>query len=120
MKAGGDLRDVQGEPKVVVVSGQTHEDGRVSFVTSPEAALAEMKGAGFDDVLIGGGPGLATSMIADGLIDELHLDIEPTTLLGNGLPLLRSQELMRKLTLISVDRYDADGVTLQYKVEKAS
>lgn len=115
MKDEGSLELLRGDPKIIVVSGSATNLTDAIAVKSPNAALGELEGQSV--ALIGGGARLATSFISNNLLDEIHLDVEPI-LIGKGMELL-TEELTRKLKLISIDRYDV-GFTIKYKVEKSN
>ncbi len=105
-------------PRVVVVASKPITPGgeRVTQVQNPGQAIKMLQAENFDDILIGGGPMLALSMIEENWVDELWLDVEPI-FIGSGIGLVKAP-LQRKLTLISSDAYGQGGVTLKYAVTK--
>ena len=84
----------------------------------PSAVHAEMTRAanGKNLWLIGGGA-LVGQFVERGLLDELWLTIIPVTL-GAGAPLLPVSQTRPPLTLLSVTRFGAGAVGLQYELPK--
>ena len=74
------------------------------------------KGAGKDIYLCGGG-GLATALLAEDLIDEIVLKVNPI-LFGTGVPLFSETIKQIDLELISSKNYQNGVLLLQYSVKK--
>lgn len=80
------------------------------------AALGDL-GSRFGAVLCEGGPGLATALFADGLVDELVLSIAPSILPGGNARLVKDLASRQELTLTEI--YEEDGeVFLRYGVNR--
>lgn len=117
MLANNDFDKFSGQPQVIVVSHHANiDDPRIEVVRSPAEALDLLRHKNVQRVLVGGGPGLATSFIGEHLLDEIHLDVEPI-LLGQGTALITS-ELEQRLELIAVEHFNGGGVTLKYRLPK--
>jgi dihydrofolate reductase len=78
----------------------------------PEAirALKEKVGG---DLYVSGSATLVRAMLADGLVDELHLFVYPLTL-GAGERLLRPEDAPLKLALVASETYENGVVHLAY------
>ncbi len=66
-------------------------------------------------IWLGGGSALATSLWNAGLVDELHLFVQPI-MLGDGLPFIGKKHRRRGLELIEAKSWPADLVELHYRV----
>lgn len=83
---------------------------------SPRAALKLL--ADFNTVIVAGGGVLNASFLAENLVDELYLDIEPI-LLGRGIPLFKGEDFMRRLRLVGQMKISRNEIQLHYKVIKS-
>ena len=90
-------------------------DSRHAVAHSPKEALDLAKG--FDEVVVAGGGILNTSFLAENLIDEIYLDIEPV-IFGAGIPLFNDQKFEKQLELIGEKRIGKDGMQLHYRILK--
>jgi dihydrofolate reductase len=61
-----------------------------------------------------GGSTLVSNLIGKGLLDELHLFVNPTAI-GAGLPVFPSSGTRRQLRLVSVQSFDCGITALQYQ-----
>ncbi len=84
--------------------------------SSPEEVLEELKGK-FSEILVGGGGELLGSFMADGLLDELYLTVEPAVF-GEGIKLFGNGEFDRRLRLLELKKLGEDEVQLHYAVRK--
>jgi dihydrofolate reductase len=66
------------------------------------------------DIYVSGSATLVRAMLADGLVDELHLFVYPLTL-GSGLRLFREGDPPLKLSLAACEPYDNGVVYLAYR-----
>ena len=81
-----------------------------------EGLVAELRAQPGKDIALFGGGELFRSLLAAGLVDELHFHIVPV-LLGGGIPLLPSPADRARLTLRSHRVYEKTGtVGLEYQV----
>ena len=103
--------------KLVVVS---HED----FITltpdhliahSPKEALDFLKD--YKEIVVAGGGILNASFLAEKLVDEIYLDIEPI-IFGKGIPLFKDKEFEQKLKFVGQKKITDNEIQLHYKVEK--
>jgi dihydrofolate reductase len=112
----GELYPIEGVTTFVY----THEKQQpavpgVQFVFGePAEVLQQVKAAGFDAVLLGGGGKTNASFAEAGLIDELILDVHPL-MLGDGIRLLGDFSGELRLELLESHNYSG-FVQLRYKV----
>ena len=84
-----------------------------------EGLVAELRAQPGKDIALFGGGELFRSLLAAGLVDELHFHIVPV-LLGGGIPLLPSPADRAKLALKSHRVYQKTGtVGLEYAIVRA-
>ena len=102
--------------KYVVSSTLTDPTWRNSEVIGPydAAAVRRLKDDVDGDLYVSGSGTLVRAMLADGLIDELHLFVYPLTR-GAGPRLFEAGDEQRKLTLATSDAYDNGVVYLRYQ-----
>ena len=103
--------------RVLVVA--THEVKLVapnhSVVSSPKEALALLGEA--QEVMVAGGGALNASFLAENLVDEIYLDIEPV-IFGSGIPLFHGTEFERPLKLLGTKHISENEIQLHYQVIK--
>lgn len=106
-----------GNPFVVVLtrSSKHAEHKNTVFVKSPDEALRVLKAKGFKEVLLGGGSNLNSSFMERGLVNEMHLDMEPQ-IFGSGKPLFKEGEFEGSLKLIKINKISKDLLQLRYRV----
>jgi dihydrofolate reductase len=66
------------------------------------------------DIIAYGGAKFVSALIKQGLIDELHLFINPTAI-GNGMTIFRESDSKLDLTLVKSTSFDCGIVVLHYK-----
>ena len=117
MQKRGDFSNL-GDPHIVVVSRTLNRVSEKNFdvAKTPEHALEILAAKNIPLAFIGGGAELNGSFIAQALIDEIILDVEPF-LLGQGIPLFQGGPLEQKLELTGSESYEG-GIALHYKVIK--
>lgn len=77
--------------------------------------VADLKEQAGDDIGVHGSIGLAQSMLAAGLVDELRLVVAPT-LAGSGRHLFDETDDRRRLELISAESTPSGSLLLAYRV----
>ena len=82
---------------------------------SPKEALKLLKD--YEEVIVAGGGILNASFLAENLIDEIYLDIEPI-IFGNGIPIFKDKNFERKLKLIGQKKISDSEIQLHYQVLK--
>ncbi len=104
---------MNGTPKVVVsrtLAESPWENATV--VADPVAAVNDLKARPGGDVIAYGGSQLVRSLIADGLLDELHLVVNPVSI-GRGLPVFPEGGYQR-FSLLDAVRFDCGMAVLKY------
>jgi dihydrofolate reductase len=103
-------------PKYVVSSTLTDPTWRNSQVVGPYDAerLRALKDEVDGDIYISGSITLVHAMLADGLIDELHLCVYPLTR-GSGPRLFTEDAEPGKLSLAKAESYDNGVLYLNYR-----
>ena len=93
--------------------------GQLEFTAeSPRALFNRFKKAGHKNMLIIGGPHVATSFLKDQLIDELWLTIEPK-IFGRGSNFALDEKLDISLRLLHFDEVNKQGtLIMRYEVIK--
>ena len=102
---------------LVVVSRESVAlvDPRHQVARSPKEAVKLL--SNFPEIIVAGGGILNASFIADNLVDEMYLDIEPA-ILGNGIPLFKGQDFECDLRLLGQKMLSENEIQLHYKILK--
>ena len=94
-----------------------HESTRIIRRADAHEQLAELKRQPGNDILVFGSHTLWNDLLANGLVDELHLMIGHV-ILGGGTPAFDGQP-PASLRLIDIRRWDgSDNVLVQYEVRR--
>ncbi len=103
--------------KLVVVSKNKFKTLSPNHLTaiSPKEALKMLKK--FKEIIVAGGGILNNSFLAENLIDEIYLDVEPI-IISKGIPLFNGKEFERKLKLIGQKKIGENEIQLHYEVLK--
>jgi dihydrofolate reductase len=106
--------------KYVVSSTLTNATWNNSEVLGPydPDAIRSLKGDVDGDIYVSGSGTLVRAMLADGLIDDLHLFVYPLTR-GSGPRLFDTGDAPGKLSLATSDTYDNGVVYLNYRPQAA-
>ena len=102
-------------PKYVVASTRPSVDWSNSTVIGPydAAAIRRLKDEVDGGIYVSGSGTLVHAMLADGLVDELHLFVYPLAV-GSGPRLFADGASPRKLELIASEAYSCGVVRLSY------
>jgi len=84
-------------------------------VSSPQEALELLKDQ--PEVIVAGGGNLNASFLAENLVDEIYIDIEPI-LFTQGIPLLHGLPAERSLEFVEQKMISANEIQLHYRVVK--
>lgn len=100
-------------PKVVFSRTLKHVDGKNVRVENGDLveAVTKLKGAAGKDLLVYGGATFVASLIEHGLIDEMHLFVNPVAI-GNGMRIFKAR---RPLTLTASKAYARGIVVNSYQ-----
>lgn len=83
--------------------------GQLEFTDeNPQELVARLAQEGYKDMLLVGGAALNAAFFEAGLVDEVHLTIEPV-LLGSGKPLVSPTQAKIGLTLIDMKKLNDRG-----------
>ena len=82
---------------------------------SPKEALELLKD--FKEVVVAGGGILNASFMAENLVDEIYLDVEPVVF-GKGIKLFEEKDFETKLELIEIKKLSENEIQLHYRVLK--
>lgn len=103
---------------VMTRSPGSHEQqpGLLEFTDAPPSEiLRDLESRGRSRVALSGGYSVYSRFLADGLVNELFLTVEPI-LFGRGIPLAENFERIN-MTLIDSKRLGAQTVLLHYRVK---
>jgi dihydrofolate reductase len=102
-------------PKYVVTATLETAEWNNSTILGPYSvdAIRALKDSVDGNVYVSGSGTLVRAMLADGLVDELHLFVFPLTL-GAGTRLFAEGGAQNKLALITSEAYDSGVVHLAY------
>lgn len=107
-----------GNAQLVVVS-KDHDLKTVSkehlVADSPRKALALLDG--FREVVVAGGGILNGAFLAENLVDEIYLDVEPIVI-GEGVSVFRDRKFEKKLKFLGQRNISDNEIQLHYRVVK--
>jgi dihydrofolate reductase len=83
------------------------------------AALRKLKEETTGEILLFGSPTAAHSLLAENLIDECRLLVNPI-LLGEGIPVFKDIKETQRLKLLNTHVFSSGVVCLQYEVQRES
>jgi len=85
------------------------------IISQPNEDVAALKRESGKDILIFGSPSLAHALMADNLIDDYWLFVNPI-LLGRGIPLFKNIEQRTKLERVEAKAFASGVVCLHYRI----
>jgi dihydrofolate reductase len=92
--------------------------GQLEFSSETPEELVKRFGAQYEQMLVVGGPHVATSFFKEGLVDELWITLEPK-IFGEGGNFALGAELDVELSLISMEKVNERGtLIMKYRVLK--
>jgi len=101
----------------IVISGDKGLKLSLPFLLadSPKAAIEKAKSLNFESAILAGGSAINSAFMAENLIDEVIINIEPV-ILSSGIPIFGKSEFEKRLLLIETAKV-ADGILqVRYKV----
>lgn len=107
---------MNGSPKYVVASRPPSVEWDHTTVIGPyePATIQRLKDTVDGGIYVSGSGRLVRAMLADGLVDELHLFVYPLAL-GSGPHLFAEREAATRLELAGCESYDNGVVYLRYR-----
>jgi dihydrofolate reductase len=110
--------DIQKADKVIITSDKDLEVAPgYRVVGSPQEAIDSLQTAGCTTIVLTGGSLINSSFATLGLIDEVHINLE-AVMIGWGIPLFSADNFRLNMKLLSIERFEQNGVTLHYQVVK--
>ncbi|NUW43410.1 dihydrofolate reductase family protein [Nonomuraea rhodomycinica] len=105
-------------PKVVISNSLTESPWENTVVAGGDLAetIAELKAQPGGDMIVYGGGTLVSSLIAAGLIDDLHLFVNPTAI-GSGMPVFPGGAY-RRLRLVDAQPFDCGIAMLHFEPKR--
>jgi dihydrofolate reductase len=103
-------------PKVVISNTLTESPWENATVAGGDLAetVSQLKAQPGGDMIAYGGSTLVSNLIAKGLLDELHLFVNPTAI-GAGLPVFPRLEAHQQLRLVTAQPFDCGITALHYE-----
>ena len=112
---------LENEGTLVVLTHDTAAEPARSNVVftdrTPREIVSMLEARGHDQAVIIGGAQTVGEFVTSGLVDELYLVVEPV-LFGAGLPLLGDVDVEYRMTLLDVQKLNAQTVRLHYRLEQ--
>ena len=107
-------------PKVVISNSLTESPWENAVVAGGDLAdtVNELKSRPGGDMIAYGGGTLVSSLIADGLLDELHLFVNPTAT-GAGMPVFPSLEHHQQLRPVAARQFDCGIIALHLEPKRS-
>jgi dihydrofolate reductase len=107
-------------PKVVISNSLTESPWENATVAGGDLAetVNQLKAQPGGDLIAYGGSTLVTGLIANGLLDELHLFVNPAAI-GAGLPVFPNLEAPQQLRLAGARPFDCGITVLQYEPKRS-
>ncbi|MFD0361903.1 dihydrofolate reductase family protein [Nocardia sp. GCM10030253] len=107
-------------PKVVITNSLTESPWENTVVAGGDLAeiVNGLKAQPGGDLIVYGGGTLVSSLIAAGLIDELHLFVNPTAI-GAGLPVFADAGADQQLSLVAATPFDCGIIALHFEPKSA-
>jgi dihydrofolate reductase len=107
-------------PKVVISNTLTESPWENAVVAGGDLAktVNEHKAQPGGDMITYGGSTLASNLIAEGLLDELHLFVNPTAI-GAGLPVFPELEGHQQLRLVTARPFDCGITSLHFEPKRS-
>jgi dihydrofolate reductase len=107
-------------PKVVITNSVTESPWENATVAGGDLAetINQLKAQTGDDIITYGGGTLVRDLIAKGLLDELHLFVNPVAL-GAGMPVFAHLDTYQQFSVVKSQTFDC-GVTVVHLEPKRS
>ncbi|MEU5850017.1 dihydrofolate reductase family protein [Saccharopolyspora shandongensis] len=110
---------INNTPKVVISTTLTESPWENTVVASDLVeTIRELKAQPGGDIIAYGGGTLVASLIAEGLLDELHLIVNPTAI-GAGTPVFGATGANQQFDFVAATPFECGIVALQYAPKKS-
>jgi dihydrofolate reductase len=106
-------------PHLVLSTRLSHAKWPTARIVADINELHALRGLAGNAVYVVGGPGLVTSLINSGLLDELRLIVHPVAV-GSGTPLFRGVAQRQALELLRTEPGASGRVNLTYRLTAAT
>jgi dihydrofolate reductase len=105
-------------PKVVITNSLTESPWKNATVAGGDLreTVNELKGREGGDLIVYGGSTLVTGLIGAGLVDEIHLFVNPSSI-GAGLPVFANLDTNQRFTLVAAQPFEC-GITAMHYAPK--
>lgn len=106
--------------KVVFTKTLTNSEWGNTVLAKGDLAeeINKLKALDGKDIIAYGGAGFVSSLIKYGLIDELHLFINPTVI-GSGMAIFKELESMQQLQLVKTNTFECGIIVLHYQPKRS-
>lgn len=107
-------------PKVVLSNSLTESPWKNAAVTGGDLTeiVNELRSRPGGDIMVAGGGTLVRGLIAEGLLDELHLFVNPTAL-GAGMPVFPRLDAHQRLRLVASRPFGCGITALHLEPERS-
>jgi dihydrofolate reductase len=107
-------------PKVVISNSLTESPWENAVVAGGDLTetVTKLKARPGGDMIAYGGSALVTDLIARGLIDELHLFVNPTAI-GAGMPVFANVDAYQQLRLVGAQPFDCGITALHFEPKRS-
>jgi dihydrofolate reductase len=107
-------------PKVVISNTLTESPWENAVVIGGDLteAINKLKAQPGGDMIAYGGSTVVQELIARGVLDELHLYVNPTAI-GSGLPVFPNRDSYQQLRLVGAHGFDSGVTALHYELAPA-
>ncbi|MCO6010243.1 dihydrofolate reductase family protein [Actinoallomurus purpureus] len=108
-------------PKVVISNTLTESPWKNAVVAGGDLTetVARLKSQPGGDMIAYGGGTLVASLIAKGLLDELHLFVNPTAI-GTGMPVFPDLGAHHRLRLVAAEPFSCGITVLHFEPKRSS
>jgi dihydrofolate reductase len=105
-------------PKVVITNSLTESPWKNATVAGGDLAktVGELKDQEGGDLIVYGGSTLVSGLIAAGLVDEIHLFVNPSAI-GAGLPVFADVDANQRFSLVGAQPFEC-GITAMHYAPK--
>lgn len=107
-------------PKVVVSNTLTESPWKNAVVAGGDLTetVNRLKSQPGGEMIAYGGATVVSNLIAEGLLDELHLFVNPTAI-GAGIPVFPNLEAHQQLRLVTAQPFDCGIAALHYEPKRS-